>query len=259
MVLDEIQLMDDALATSRQLDVFRKQFGIYGRASSVWMSATVNERWLETVDSKRTPPPRIGLNADDLANPLIRQRIHASKRLAPAPAECRDPKGCAAFTAGLHRPGTRSLIIANTVARARKIFAALREQFAGAITDPLAFSPGGPTAGPPTTSSFAGVDCRRANRGFHSGAGGPGVDITAPAAGDGRCAVGQHGSTVWAREPLWNRCGRGESRGSTGPTRHTRNRRTPMPLLARRNPTRFGARQQTTVRGASRSAVRRWP
>ena len=48
IVLDEIQLMDDALATSRQLAAFRTQFKTYGDAPSVWMSATVNTDWMWT-------------------------------------------------------------------------------------------------------------------------------------------------------------------------------------------------------------------
>jgi CRISPR-associated endonuclease/helicase Cas3 len=127
IVLDEIQLMDDALATSRQLAAFRTEFKTYGDAPSVWMSATVNTNWLRTVDS-RDIPPRIQLEDDDLRAPVVMKRIHAPKQLIPAPPECRDPKGCAAFALARHRKGTRTLIIANTVPRAREIFAAVRAE-----------------------------------------------------------------------------------------------------------------------------------
>ncbi len=73
IVLDEIQLMDDALATSRQLGAFRDEFGTYGAAPSVWMSATVNTAWLRTVDSPDMPPP-IRLNDDDLLSPVVSKR-----------------------------------------------------------------------------------------------------------------------------------------------------------------------------------------
>ncbi len=128
LVLDEIQLMDDALATSRQLDAFRRRFGTYGAAPCIWMSATVNPKWLCTVDAGELPR-RIELDSNDIATPIVIQRVGAAKRLAAAPPECRDPKGCAAFAVDAHRQGTRTLVIANTVARAREICAAVRPRF----------------------------------------------------------------------------------------------------------------------------------
>jgi len=53
IVLDEIQLMDDALATSTQLASFRRQFRTYGEAPCIWMSATVNTAWLQTSIPRR--------------------------------------------------------------------------------------------------------------------------------------------------------------------------------------------------------------
>ena len=132
IVLDEIQLMDDALATSTQLFAYREEFGTIGRAPCVWMSATVNPNWLQTVDFRDTPL-HIRLSEDDLAIPLVKHRFHASKALAVAPKECRSPDGCAAFVLARHRAGTRTLIIANTVARAREIFVAVRKQFRNAV------------------------------------------------------------------------------------------------------------------------------
>jgi hypothetical protein len=66
------------------------------------MSATVNANWLRTVDSADLPP-RIQLEADDFATPLVAKRIHAPKQLGQAPTECREPKGCAAFALARHR------------------------------------------------------------------------------------------------------------------------------------------------------------
>ncbi len=128
IVLDEIQLMDDALASSTQLAAFRERFGIFGTAPCVWMSATMNPSWLGTVDFPNLPSD-IRLLSDDKANKTVRRRIQAKKSLAPAPIECRTPAGCAAFALNRHRPGTRTLIIANTVQRAREIFAAIRKEF----------------------------------------------------------------------------------------------------------------------------------
>jgi CRISPR-associated endonuclease/helicase Cas3 len=132
IVLDEIQLMDDALATSTQLAAFRERFGTFGGACCIWTSATVNPAWLNTVDS-RGLPPEIRLNGEDFERPVVKQRFHAPKSLAPAPEQCRTPVGCAAFALARHRPHTRTLIIANTVPRAREIFAAIRREFQHAI------------------------------------------------------------------------------------------------------------------------------
>lgn len=140
IVLDEIQLMDDALATSTQLAAFRKQFGTCGSAPCVWMSATVNPTWLQTVDFQELPPV-IRLTDDDLAAPVVKKRIEARKAVAPAP-ECRTPAGCAVFALEHHRPGTRSLVISNTVPRAREIFAAIRKTCQGAILLHSRFRPG---------------------------------------------------------------------------------------------------------------------
>jgi len=132
IVYDEIQLMADALATSAQLTAFREKYGTYGAAPSVWMSATVNPDWLKTVDFAELPR-EVRLEEDDLSEPVVRARWGASKKLAPAPEECRDAAGCAAFALANHRRGTRTLVIVNTVSRAREIFKAVRQGFPGAI------------------------------------------------------------------------------------------------------------------------------
>lgn len=132
LVLDEIQLMDDALATSTQLAAFRDQLGTFGNAPTVWMSATVNPAWLRTNDFL-IQPHEIRLQSNDMATEIVKARIHAAKSLARAPEVCRKPTGCAAFALDRHQPGTRTLVIANTVARAREIFAALRANFPASV------------------------------------------------------------------------------------------------------------------------------
>ncbi len=126
IVLDEIQLMNDALATSRQLDTFRKRYGIYGCAPCVWMSATVNEKWLKTVDALELPPV-VRLEADDFENEVVQEKVHAVKKLLAAPLACRDAIKCAAFALERHHSGTRTLVVVNTMARAREIFRAIRK------------------------------------------------------------------------------------------------------------------------------------
>ena len=49
-VFDEVQLMGPALPTSRQLESFRRHMGTALPCQSMWMSATVDETTLRTVD-----------------------------------------------------------------------------------------------------------------------------------------------------------------------------------------------------------------
>lgn len=128
IVLDEIQLMDDALATSAQLAALRSEFKTFGDCPCIWMSATAVRQWLQTVDFP-VPPSITALDETDRQHPLVHKRLHAPKTLAPAPDDCRTPTGCAAFALQQHKPGTLTLIVANTVQRAREIYAAIRSQF----------------------------------------------------------------------------------------------------------------------------------
>ncbi len=58
-VLDEVQLMDAAVATSCQLEAFRRRFSVAAPARTVWMSATLAPSWLETVDHSAPDPAEV--------------------------------------------------------------------------------------------------------------------------------------------------------------------------------------------------------
>lgn len=115
-VLDEVQLMGAGLATTAQLHVFRKSLGVFGDCRSLWMSATLNPRWLGTVD----------LRADDLGEPLRlteadknRSKTYkAIKPLSKAAAAIGDAKTLADEILKAHQPADRTLVVVNTVARA---------------------------------------------------------------------------------------------------------------------------------------------
>ena len=64
-VLDEIQLMGVGLATSAQLQAFRRRFGTYGEVKTVWMSATLLPEWLRTVDFREQVPALRTLRLSD--------------------------------------------------------------------------------------------------------------------------------------------------------------------------------------------------
>ncbi len=124
-IYDEVQLLGDALATSTQLAAFRKEFKTFSDVPSVWMSATFDESWLETVDFKESPRV-VKLEQDDLKIQIIEKRLHASK-IIHAAQDCEMPKGCARFVAQEHREGTLTLVIANTVPRAQEIWDELKK------------------------------------------------------------------------------------------------------------------------------------
>lgn len=49
-VVDEVQLMENGLPTSLQLESLRKKIGTYGKCRTMWMSATVSKSSLATTD-----------------------------------------------------------------------------------------------------------------------------------------------------------------------------------------------------------------
>ena len=129
-VFDEVQLLGDGLATSTQLAAFRDSFGCFGEVSCCWISATFDPGWLHTVDFAPLVKAVqvIELGEEDRKRHLVQKRINAAKRLSRAPDECRLPSGAAEFAAARHRSGTQSLVVANTVVRAREIWTELQSR-----------------------------------------------------------------------------------------------------------------------------------
>ncbi len=142
-VFDEVQLMGNALATSTQLDAFRRRFRTFGTCDSVWMSATLDEEWLKTVDFKthveQMPDERrLRLSKDDRAAKTLDKRLKARKVVRPTQGEgenSRAPDSLARFVVNKHHQilqaeqkpqAAQTLIVVNRVARAREVFAALR-------------------------------------------------------------------------------------------------------------------------------------
>ncbi len=120
-VCDEVQLMGDGLATSAQLAAFRSRFRTFNSCPTIWMSATVHSRILCTVDQPDAPVT-VGLLAADLKREDLECRLKAPKHVEKAPASCSDASGLADFLAERHRPGTQTIAVLNTVARAREVF-----------------------------------------------------------------------------------------------------------------------------------------
>lgn len=121
-VFDEVQLMGPALATSRQLHGLRTALGVGHPCSSMWMSATVPEEQLTTVDAPAIAT-RVALSSADRASPELGRRLNGRKTIIElAVADPKKPEqSIAAALDEHHRAGTLSMAIMNTVDRARTL------------------------------------------------------------------------------------------------------------------------------------------
>jgi CRISPR-associated endonuclease/helicase Cas3 len=133
-VMDEVQLMGPALWTSAQLDWMRaERFGTLFPCPTTWMSATIGASFLETRDRKdagmRLPATHTISEEDERSagprlaarRPVAPLRFPTRRGTAKEPPEAHIAKEVAAK----HAPGTLSLVVCNTVARAQGIFSAL--------------------------------------------------------------------------------------------------------------------------------------
>ncbi len=130
-VMDEIQLMSDGLATTAQLAAFREQFNTFGSTQSIWMSATLDRNWLKQVDLTEQVERLsiLELSDEDRAAEMLAKRLGAIKLLRQASLGCRMPKGLAEFAKGKHSVGTQTLIVVNTVNRAREIYDEIKKAY----------------------------------------------------------------------------------------------------------------------------------
>lgn len=134
-VMDETQLMGVGVETSAQLDGFRHKASdsVVGSCPTWWMSATLEAERLATIDHPKPDPdwPVIQLEAADCEQPQVQTRLHASKPLSPAPVKLTREtqktyaRDLAAFVIEKHRLNTLTLVVLNTVARAREVFECL--------------------------------------------------------------------------------------------------------------------------------------
>ena len=123
-VMDEVQLMGVGASTAAQLQAFRERLQVAGSAKTVWMTATLAEGRLRTIDVRRefTRQPFAG------DEPTLKKRLQARKTLRKATATCGKAGSLgdlAGEIASTHEPGTRTLVIVNRVARAQWLRALL--------------------------------------------------------------------------------------------------------------------------------------
>lgn len=125
-VFDEIQLMGVATPNTRQLQSFRDALGTALPTSSTWMSATVDDRLLCTVDR-----PDIGSLielGDDDGRGALSQRLDAVRTIS----EIRLPdkqfeQALARELVDRHKPDTLTLAVLNTVDRASATWASVKK------------------------------------------------------------------------------------------------------------------------------------
>jgi CRISPR-associated endonuclease/helicase Cas3 len=130
-VIDEIQLCPESTTTLRQVQAFTRMLGTAEPFGLTCMSATVPQSLLGTVDNPAPGPDGIlAIRPEDRAGELA-VRLAASREVRRLAAEPGEYQAIAAAAAGMHRPGTLTLVVLNTVDAARRVFAALPGGAAG--------------------------------------------------------------------------------------------------------------------------------
>lgn len=134
-VFDEVQLMGPALPTSLQLAGLREALGVAVPCRTMWMSATVDRGRFDTVDFGGIRDT-VELAEGDRSGPL-RQRLSATRTVVRAEVDAdpkRYPQSLATLVLQRHVPGTRTLVVLNTVDRATQVYDALLKRSPGAAT-----------------------------------------------------------------------------------------------------------------------------
>jgi CRISPR-associated endonuclease/helicase Cas3 len=133
-VFDEPQLMGSGVSTSAQLAGLRATLGTFGACPSVWMSATLEPCWLDTVDFRgRFPAKALELGADQYGDDYdpkrpLHKRMTAEKTVRPlGVSSSKDMKDVARAVAEKHLSGTQTLVVLNTVDRAKAVYEAIRK------------------------------------------------------------------------------------------------------------------------------------
>jgi len=146
-VFDEIQLMGSGLATTAQLEAFRRLLPDKGTelaknghgCQSVWMSATLQHDWLKTVDFAPFLDTALNLSfdfqkeikterLDEKTRKSLEDRWKAKKPLTKTESAMGNVERLAEEVRRAHKPGTRTIVIVNTVERARTLSQALNKE-----------------------------------------------------------------------------------------------------------------------------------
>lgn len=140
-VYDETQLFGVGLKTAAQLESFRRSMRTMRPSNSLWMSATLTEGALNTVDAREwipAPLPRIGLDDDDRTTPQLAVRLRALKTIIKS-ALVLDKDSKKSYEDSLAElilerhlsRGGQTLAVLNTVGRAQGTFKRLLAKLPG--------------------------------------------------------------------------------------------------------------------------------
>jgi len=128
-VLDEVQLMGSGLATSTQLQAFRRILGSFGNIQTVWMSATVKRDWLVTVDvdPERDIQGELSFDIAKEESEALHAAMFAPKIINETKVKAGEFEKITKKVLSAHRKGSRTLVVLNTVKRAIGLHRALQE------------------------------------------------------------------------------------------------------------------------------------
>ncbi len=131
-VLDEVQLMGAGLATSAQLEAFRRDFPLASNSRTLWVSATLNRDWLDTVDLHPRMDSLTTRAIEDEDRKQAGDRLRAAKALVKASVSLSKAglqtylDNLCAMVLEAHDARTQTLVIVNRVERAQQLFRLLR-------------------------------------------------------------------------------------------------------------------------------------
>lgn len=142
-VFDEVQLMGAGLATSAQLEAFRRDPAMASPrgAQSLWLSATLRPEWLGTVDFRQHLDELSVFRLSDHEQHIdaVRRRREARKTVKPAGVRLTgtSKSDVAAYTTALaelvcreHTGDAPTLVILNSVERAQRVMEQLHKLLA---------------------------------------------------------------------------------------------------------------------------------
>ena len=113
MMVDEVQLAPQATATLRQFAAFQRELGTAEPSQLMIMSATIDERVLDTVDNPWQGADVLGIDESSESPELLR-RMSAERTIREFPPVDK-PKEFAAQIIERHQPDTLTLVVVNTV------------------------------------------------------------------------------------------------------------------------------------------------
>lgn len=136
---DEVQLMGAGIATSAQLEAFRRSnFPLAKGSRSLWLSATLKLDWLATVDMRPHMDSLTSLRINEQDREQAGDRLRATKTLAKADItldkSTSNKAGLNAYLDALceqvlqhHDANAQTLVIVNRVNRAQQLFRKLQK------------------------------------------------------------------------------------------------------------------------------------